>query len=710
MKDKFNIITHYVNNNTTDELSIIDELSLIDNFFENLIHSNERIIHSDLILQILWFRKEIDSSEIILRHLENYLKEKKISIRNNIKKGTFEIGTGLNSLIKNYIDKINTCSIFVSDNQKIMSNGLSQLYYKIITDPSLLSFLKLEISSLDESNVNSIKKLTYIMKKISEVNSNIKSYEWFLFLIASSIRTIIEENNNKSYPVPENYQQIINFRENLALYQKIETVYSYLGNDIHIILNSIINILFGTFIEIMKTCSILELYYIINNYKKIFQTIFAHNNILIQNKKIKDTFTNQFFIFIERIEKEKKLELKYLIKCFQIICELLSNYGNSYHIINIKISEIFSNQTSQNYLLNEINININITKKMNNIHNIIYFCSNIKDKDIFIEKYNRMLIIRLLHKPNISMERYYYNILRNIFSIKLLYKTNKILNDIENTLQDRELFIKLAYVIKKENKQYQDLVDYKYDNIVNIMNIITSSYNIWDIKQTEGILDDDTVTKFKDDYIILNMMYIYSKFYELRYEKKRKLIWYPHFGEILFDFNEIEFKMLPIQFIILEHIYKMNKVSKNDLINLHIFVGYNEHFKKSIISSLLLGGIIILEESYIKINSDISKINSDISKITTNYIELFFISSSYVDIWNIRSEKELILSREEVLSACINHIVKKEPVDKIELMYKIRKSMDLFDFNIEFLDNVINNMIKKDYIKYNKEKLEKLIW
>lgn len=710
MKDKFNIITNYVNNNTTDELSIIDELSLIDNFFENLMHSNERIIHSDLILQILWFRKEIDSSEIILRHLENYLKEKKISIRNNIKKGTFEIGTGLNSLIKNYIDKINTCSIFVSDNQKIMSNGLSQLYYKIITDPSLLSFLKLEISSLDESNVNSIKKLTYIMKKISEVNSNIKSYEWFLFLIASSIRTIIEENNNKSYPVPENYQQIINFRENLALYQKVETVYSYLGNDIHIILNSIINILFGTFIEIMKTCSILEFYYIINNYKKIFQTIFGHNNILIQNKKIKDTFTNQFFIFIERIEKEKKLELKYLIKCFQIICELLSNYGNSYHIINIKISEIFSNQTSQNYLLNDINININMTKKMNNIHNIIYFCSNIKDKDIFIEKYNRMLIIRLLHKPNLSMERYYYNILKSTFNIKLLYKTNKILMDVENTLQDRELFIKLAYVVKKENKQYQDLVDYKYDNIVNIMNIITSSYNIWDIKQTEGILDDVTVTNFKDDYIILNMMYIYSKFYELRYENKRKLIWYLHFGEILFDFNEIEFKMLPIQFIILEHIYKMKKVSKNDLINLHIFIGYNEHFKKSIISSLLLGGIIILEESYIKINSDISKINSDISKITTNYIELFFISSSYVDIWNVRNEKELILSREEVLSTCINHIVKKEPVNKIELMYKIRKSMDLFDFNIEFLDNVINNMIKKDYIKYNKEKLEKLIW
>lgn len=678
MKDRFNIITNNVNNT-------IDELSLIDNFFENLLHSNQRIMHSDLILQILWFRKDINSSEIILRHLENYLKEKKISIRNNIKKGSFEIETGLNNLIKNYIDKINTCSIYVSNNEKIMSDGLSQLYYKIITDPSLLTFLKLEILSLNESNINSIKKLTSVMKKISEVNSNIKSYEWFLFLISSSIRTIIEENNNKSYPVPKKYQEIINFRENLALYQKIETLYSYVNNDIHIILNSIIHILFETFIEIMKTCSILELYYLINNYKKIFETIFAHNNILIQGKNIKDTFTNQFFIFIERIEKEKKLELKDLIKCFQVIYNLLSNYGNSRYIIEIKISEIFSNQDSQNYLLNTINTNINKTKEINNLHYIIYFCCKIKDKDIFIEKYNRMLINRLLHKPNIYIERYYYNILENTFGKKILYKTNKILIDVENTLQDRENFIKLA------------------NNIGNITNIITSSYNIWDIKQTEGMLDESTISKFKNDYIILNMMYIYSKFYDLKYESKRKLIWYPHFGEILFDFNEIEFKMLPIQFMILEHIYKMNKVSKNDLINFNIFVGYNEHFKKSIISSLLLGGIIILEESYIKINSDISKISTD-------YIDLFFISSNYVDIWNIRREKELISSREDVLSTCINHFVKIEPVDKIELMTKIKNSMDLFDFNMEFLDNVINNMIKKDYIKYNEKKLEKIFW
>jgi hypothetical protein len=273
----------------------------------------------------------------------------------------------------------------------------------------------------------------------------------------------------------------------------------------------------------------------------------------------------------------------------------------------------------------------------------------------------------------------------------------------EYTLQDRENFIKIADIIKKENKPYQHSIGYKCDDIVNVMNIVTSSYNNWDVNQTEGIVGGDVLTNFKSDYILTNMMYVYSKFYESRYENKRKLNWYPHFGEIVFDFNGTEFKMLPIQFMILEHIHKMNEISKEDLINFHIFAGYNEHFRKSIVSSLLLGGIIKLSESKFKINSDITK-------VTTNYVDLFFTSSAYADIWNARREKELVLSREEVLSTWINHFVKKEPIDKIGLFSKIKKSMDLFDFTSEFLDKVINDMIKKDYIRYNEEKLEKIVW
>jgi hypothetical protein len=212
IKDKFNIIQNDIEFITNDELT-----SLIDNYFENIMYSNEKVIHSDLISQISWFRKDFDYSQIILRHLENYLKEKKIAIRNSIKKGVFDIESGLNSLIKNYFDKIYTSITFVSDNKNIISFGLTQLYNQIITDPSLLVFLKTEISSLDENNVNSIIKLTSVMKTISDVTPDIKSYNWFLFLISSSFGTILEENNNVSYPVPENYKQLINFRKNLSL-------------------------------------------------------------------------------------------------------------------------------------------------------------------------------------------------------------------------------------------------------------------------------------------------------------------------------------------------------------------------------------------------------------------------------------------------------------------------------------------------------------
>jgi hypothetical protein len=700
MKDKFNIIKNDVEHITVEEIS-----SLIDNYFENLLYSNERVIHSDLISQILWFRKDFDSSVIILRHLENYLKEKKTSIRNSIKKGTFEIDSGLNSLIKNYFDKIHTCSTFVSDNERIVSYGLSQLYNQIITDPSLLTFLKSEISSLDESNVQSISKLTSVMKKISEANPDIKSYQWFLFLISSSIGTIAEETNNKSYPVPENYQRIINFRENLSLYQKVEILYSYVGSDIHIILNGIVNIMFGTFIEIMKTCSMLELYYLIKNYKKVFETIFNHENILIQGKNMKETFTNQFFIFIERNEKGNKIELKNLVKCFQTINGLLSPSGTSRDFINTKISGIFSNESAQNYLLDIINRNISCNNGCsdNDLYNLLSFCSNIKDKDLFIDKYNRLLINRILHKPNISSERNYYAILHNKFGDKLLHKTNKILTDMEYTLQDRENFIKIADVIKKENKPYQHSIGYNCNDIVDVMNVVTSSFNNWDVNQSEGIVGVDMLTAFKNDYILSNMMYVYSKFYESRYQNKRKLNWYPHFGEIVFDFKGTEFKMLPIQFMVVEHIFKMNEISKDDLINFQMFAGYNEHFRKSIVSSLLLGGIIQLNESKIKINPDISS-------VTTNYVDLFFTSSGYADVWNARRESELALSREDILSTCINHFIKKEPCDKTVLLSKIQKSMDLFDFNSEFLEKVINDMIKKDYIKYNEDKLEKIVW
>ena len=81
-------------------------------------------------------------------------------------------------------------------------------------------------------------------------------------------------------------------------------------------------------------------------------------------------------------------------------------------------------------------------------------------------------------------------------------------------------------------------------------NIVTTSYNVIDINHSEGILNLDI--DINSD--LFNIMKIYSKFYSQRFENKRKLNIYPHFGEIIFDFMGKEFKMMPIQYILLEHI------------------------------------------------------------------------------------------------------------------------------------------------------------
>jgi len=705
IKDKFNIIQNNIIDITDDELT-----SLIDNYFENIMHSNEKVIHSDIISQILWFKKDFNYSQIILRHLENYLKEKKIGIRNSIKKGVFDIETGLNNLIKNYYDKIYASSI-LCNNDSIISLGLSKLYNQIITDPSLLTFLKSEISTIDENNINSIVKLITVIKKISEFNPEIKSYNWFLFLISSSFVTIIEENNNIYYPVPERIRHIINFRKNLSLYQKITTLYSFVGKDIDIILDTIKNVLFKSFIEIIKTCSMSELHYLVNNYKKTFESILAPENT-------KNEFTSQFLIFIIKNEKNKNFKLENFIKCYQTVKNLLSNSGKPQELINNKISEIFSNEKSQEYLLDIITQNINIQYKicnsnylanqsvylriLNDSQNIFCFCSNIINKDIFIEKYNRMLINRILHNPNMVIEKNYYAFLYNNFGVTQTYKTFKIITDMENTLEDRKNFSKIINTIKQNDTLNNSIKMICYD-IIDKMSVITSSYNNWDINQTEGVVNNSILNSFESNSIIISLIDLYNNFYKSTYANKKKLNWYLHFGEIVFIFNEIEFKMLPIQFIILEHIHNMQEIVKEDLINFPLLIGYNINFKKSIISSLLLGKIIKIENNKIKINTEINN-------ITTNYIDLFFTSSGYIDIWNNRREQELILSREEVLSSWITHFLKKESSDKTDLYYKIKKSIDLFDFNIEFLDKVINDMIEKDYIKYNDDKLEKIIW
>ena len=701
LRDKFKII-----NDDISKISDVELSELLDNYFENLLLSGEKIIHPDLLSQIFWFKKDFDSTNIIIKHLDNYLKQKKSSIRTNIKKGNFQIDTGLNKLIESYCDNIDIFSTYVHDKDKVIKLSLTKLYEQIISDPALISYLKSEVSQLDNTNQNDIQKLTVVLKKISTINPDLKSYQWFLFLVSSSLSSVAEETNSESYPVPESFQRIINFRKVLSFYEQVEKYYKFVNTDINIVLTGITTIILKDLIEIMSYCSIKELISLIHNYKPILEKIFGNNTLMLEGKNIKDLFTVHFFMFLEKLDKSKqKIDLDVLINCFQEVNSLLNANGNSRDIINNKLSQIFSNEESQNYLLEKIN-QVVLTEDIvdESVYSILSMCSNIRDKDKFVEKYNRYLVNRILFKPNLNVERNFYNILQSKFNDRLVSKTNKIITDMEYTIADRENFSNIlssGFHMTFTDKAGYDLSKCKSN--LGKLSVVTTSFNNWDINQQEGILSSDVIGKNKNQYQLIDALYSYDKFYQKRYKDKRKLNWYPHFGEITFTYLNKDIIMLPVQFIVLEHIQKEKTITKENMMKAEILLGYNENFRKSVITSLIIGGIVIANQNNLSISSNIEKISSD-------FITLFFNSTNYADVWDKRREEELVMNRKDVLSACANHYIKKESLTVNILFDKIKETMTLFDFTKQDLHEVIEQMISKDYFVMTDDKVTKLVW
>jgi len=680
LHDKFNIIENPFGDLTKEDINPI-----IDNYLENLLFSDEKIIHPDFFNSLSYFEKnkDIEYIKIFTNHLDRYLKQKRLSMRNNIKKGNFELETLL-KLIENYKEKI--IKVYqICDSLAIRKIASSLLYEEIILENSLTGFLKSELGTIDDSKKKSITSLINKIYEINYENEETKVFQWFLFLISSALSATVEENFNKTYPVPEDYQNIINFSINADFCIKIFNFYSInpTFKYLEIIMSASTKILIEKLVDIFNNCNL-------NQINKLMKTNFEIFDIIIyklDNKTIKDLITSKFFFIIgQKISDFKELNLnslKEFTECIQVFDKIINSTGTTRDVIDMKISNIFSKESTQDYLIETVHQNI-INKESNfdneTLANIIGFCNNIKEKDKFIDKYNRLLILRMVNKPNIEIEKIYLNILVNKFGEKILFKTKKIINDMFNSIEDNENFKELIF----NNK----------------LNVISTSYNNWDINQQEGLISSDMI---KSNSEFTNYLYNYQKFYDKRYSNKRKLNWYPHFGEITFEYLGKDIKMLPVQFLILEHVFNKKEITKQELIDYDLLFNYNLQFKQSLISSLL-GGILIIDNDKIKVN------DTDKDFISDNYIDIFFNTSNYKEIWENRRKEEFIMNRIDVIKSLINHHVKKSPLNKDDLFEKV-KTNNVFEVTIELFEQSIKSMITNDYIKYNESTMiEKLFY
>jgi len=679
MIDRNNILDNYIKDVNQEDLS-----SLIDNYFENILHSDQKVVHSDFISQIIWFNKNYDYSQIIIKHIDNFLKQKKIGIRNTIKRGAFTIDELL-KIINNYGMKINSfSSLCLNNSTNVLKISSLQLFETIISDPQTINFLKNKFNNILEENNMVVRNLFDIMCSITNLNPELNVDKWFILLIATSIQNYSEEIFNKTYPVNENHQFLINIVNLFDYFDKIMNYFHFMKGDSAFLLADSILILNDN-ISKLFTCESSEILEIISNNIKILNKI-TNLPYIDDNKKnynlLKDTIIFNFLKLInDNFDNNKEFNFDTFKDIINILSHLEYILGNTQNkeLVYKKISQLLSSDI----LIDNLN-------DLDNFSSIVKFGNYIKEKDRFMDIYNKKLIQRILNNPNLEVEDKNCKILTDKFGFKLTFKTNKIISNVMNSVKELANFKKI------------NIPELKYKSLLEL---VITSYNTWDFNQNEGLINTDKVNINSD---VFSLIKVYNKFYKEIYSNERKINWYLHFGEINFIVNndsgkKVEYKMMPIQYILMEYIYKNPMKSKDEIIKLDILENYSDNFKQSLIGSLVLGGII-------KIDNDKFIFNDGNTSDIIDYIQLFFSTTNYEDIWEKKRYEELILDREDILSSNINHYVKVKPINKEDLFKIILDNLTVFPCDKELYEKVLEIMVKKDYISIKDNLVEKLFY
>ena len=674
--DKFNVINKLSDNE-------INYLSLIKNYLENYFESNINIYHPDYINQLIWNKKinSDDINKIFDEMIANVLIQKRQNIRNLIKKEKFNL-CSLNQLINNFNSKILKLKNILSLKTYNMSNNIRS----ILSDPIVINYLQNEFSNLDEETILDIQKLINILS-----NCSVEDYNWFLKLIGHVLRNnIVSLNVN----IPDKYKYLYEFNNIIEYIDEVYKIYNFLGQSLSVLLNPIYEITLLKFITCIDNCNtFIELSNLIDTKIVIIDKLFKQND----RKQIANTLGNKIstILNIELIDNEIVYLLKLMIKC------------KKYDLLESYILLIFEDEKIINLVLNIIHETINWDIEF--IKHIINLLK-INNKDQFINKYNKLLIQRILsNETKLDNEKIIINELSMFFGPKVINKSLKIITDY--------------------NKSKEELTFYKEKTKIDIFNTITTSYVNWDINYNQGyvtfennfinneytnnkytfyneikkILGINTNNKNKQsdfESFIVN----YQKYYNTIYEGKRKLLWLLQYGEVEITYNDIKIILLPIQLMVLELYNIKYEFSFEEICNQTFFTNYSNKFKQDIINSLIYGNILVK-------NNDKLYLNENTSSILTNLIDVYLDNTSTEIIPSqVNQENELSHTREDIVKTLINHNLKLNPSDKDILFDKLVTDITVFKLTLETYNKTIDKMIKYDYITMNNNILVKCLY
>jgi len=695
LSDKFSIIENHL---IQDERVLISKL---ENYFENYLNSDLKILSPDYINQIIWF-SNLNSEELINNieiNIKKYLIQRRNNIRSFIKKQNFELNN-LNKFIKIFISKLEYLNMIIkTSDDKIIKNGIYELSNLIISDSLILIFIEEQIICLDQSINSEIEKFIDLTKSLNKYD-NFETYNKVIQTISNIFKKQILLFEDP--PLPENLKRINKLIDILNYCKNIIDYFKFMNDDINKLTYTIHQSILENLINILKYNNIDEIQYIIINIWPDFTKIIINYSFDGKDDLIKNIATEIIGLIERTIRTEN--QNSNIFKLISIInnMELLITNSTIKTVINQKLSLGLSSDK----FIDDVHININklINEgKEKDVLKILNIISTIKDKDIFIGKYYQNLIKRLLEKfsliksknfeilkdefkEHIIIEKNIANYLKIKFGDKSVYKINKVIFDTEFSFDDNLNFNNISI-----------------DNFSNVMSVITTSYLNWDINQNEGIVNNNMIDEIKETILGKHLKY-YQTYYNLRYSNKRIINWYPHFGEVKISYLNKDFIMLPIQFMILEMFSNVNRQNIKSIMNASFLKNYSSKFIHDLIGSLILSELF-------KLNNDDLILKSSIdSDIKFNLIDIFFTNSDYSVVWEQKRKDELIHSREEIINTNINHFLKKKSLNKKELFEIVKNNIDIFELNNDLYNKCLEYLIKYDYIKENNDLYEKIIY
>lgn len=667
--DKFRIIEDHIGLKETKYLE-----DKVENYFENLINLDFKLLSSDYINQIIWFDK-INKSNLasnVSSQIKKYLTQRRNNIRALIKKQNFEL-IGLNKFLKSFMCKLEYINNIIKNNDIIIKEGISNLASLIISDSIILLFIEEELILFDKDKKQQFEYLIIFCKKLSKYDS----YDIFNKLLRTFgnmfNKDLVKDIN---VPLPENIKRIQKLNNTIKYCEKVNTYFDYIKEHKIKFCIPILNSLLDNIIDIIRNNTPDEIYYVLSVVWHQFQKLVLNNNFENRNEIIMRLST-EITNMIDKTIKGYNTSIFTLINIISLFDIINKKHKE---IINMKLSYILSSDDNIDMVHEEIDNTIKLNN-MTKLFTLLEFVTNIKNKDIFIAKYYERLIKRLITKittkdSDLSLEQKSCEFLKANFGMKLIYKIEKVIHDAQHSIVDNK-------------------------NFNNIMTVITTSYGMWDINQCEGLVHSKMYDSHEGH--ITTYMKNYDKYYSMRYDNKRILNWFPHFGEVNMTFMDHEFILLPIQMMVVEMFEKENSLPIETIKKASFFGNYSSKFINDIIGSLV-------QSNLFKINNSNMILATSSSSFKSNLIEIFFTTSDYAEVWEQKREEEFKHTRHEIVCANINNILKKNSLNKSDLFEKVKSNINIFELEHTIFNKSVEYLIDKDYIKLNNDLYEKIFY